>query len=136
MTSSRVHQRYVVAVEVQIRADERLVPARTKNMSRGGLCFEIDHALPLDRPVQMRLALLFDENTLSEPLDVSARVVWSTQLGKNRYQIGTSFVGMTNETRTYLDMFLRYLKEGLELQAGEPESSKACPSTLDDRFGR
>jgi hypothetical protein len=61
------------------------------------------------------MALVFDEETFSEPLDVRARVVWCTPLGA-KYQIGTTFLGLTNENRTYLDMFLRYLKEGLARQ--------------------
>jgi len=115
--NNREHPRYAVEVDAQVRLDEKSVGVRTKNVSRGGMCFESAHALPLDRVVALRLALVFDERTLSEPIELSARVVWCTALGKGLYQVGASFVDMTNESRTYLDMFLRYLKEGLDFQA-------------------
>ena len=111
MTSDRAHPRYAAQVDARIVGDE-FTPARTKNVSRGGLCFEVARALPLDRLVKMRLALVFDENTLSEPLEVDGRVIWCTALGENRHQIGMSFVDMTQSTRANLDMFLRYLREG------------------------
>lgn len=59
----------------------------------------------------MRLSLVFDEDTFSEPLDLPARIVWCTQLGKE-FQVGTAFLPLNADQRSYLEMFLRYLEEG------------------------
>ena len=42
--------------------------------------------------------------------------MWCTTVGAGQWQLGASFFGVTGEQRMYLDMFLRYLKEGLERQ--------------------
>lgn len=110
----RAHPRYAVEIDAEVRIGDELLPARTRDLSRGGLCFSTDRALPVGAPLDLSLALVFDEQTFSEPLALRARVVWCTPLGPSRFQIGTCFVGMTRQNRTFLDMFLRYLAEGLE----------------------
>jgi hypothetical protein len=67
--------------------------------------------VPTGSEIEIQMALVFDEETFSEPLLVKARVVWCTRLAE-RHQIGATFVGMTGEQRNYLEMFLRYLSEG------------------------
>lgn len=118
MEDAREHPRYAHELDAEIRVGGQRIPARSRDVSRGGMCFVLDRALPLGREVVMNVALVFDEETLSEPLEVRARVVWCTPIG-GRFQVGTAFVGLTAEHRTYLDMFLRYLKAGLARQAEE-----------------
>lgn len=84
---------------------------RTSNVSRGGLAARVDRAIAPSEIVNARMALVFDEETFSEPLDVPVRVVWCTQLADD-YQLGVAFLPMSNVQRTYLEMFLRYLEEG------------------------
>lgn len=114
----RAHPRYALEVDAEVSLHDRKIPARTSDVSRGGLAFTADASVPFGTEVHISMALVFDEETFSEPLDVRARVVWCTPLGP-RFQIGTTFLGLTNENRTYLEMFLRYLKEGLARQRAE-----------------
>lgn len=114
---ARQHPRYALEVDVEIRTPSGAVPARSRDVSRGGLCCISSAQLALGTEVQLNLSLVFDEETFSEPLLVRARVVWCTGLGQGKYQVGTSFVGLTQENRAYLEMFLRYLKEGLARQS-------------------
>ena len=108
--------RYAVEVDASVQVGDHSIPARTKDMSRGGLCFLVGRALPQGSEIDLSLALVFDEDTRSEPIALRARVVWSTALGSDRHQVGATFMGMTSQARTYLDMFLRYLEEGLARQ--------------------
>src|SRR4051794_39121429 len=112
--TSRAHPRYALEVDAEVRVDEKKFPARTRDLSKGGLCFVALNPLVVGKDIGLSLSLVFDEKTFSEPLVVKARVVWCTTLGESRHQLGTSFVNMTNEQRAYLDLFLRYLKEGAE----------------------
>jgi PilZ domain-containing protein len=116
--STRAHPRYALEVDAQVRLKDQVLPARTKDVSRGGLCFTGETPIPAGSDVEVSLALVFDEHTFSEPLVLRARVVWCTTLDETRHQVGTAFVNLTSEQRAYLDLFLRYLKEGAERALG------------------
>ena len=38
-------------------------------------------------------------------------------MGNGKHQLGCAFTGMNRDSRQYLEMFLRYLQEGLDAQA-------------------
>jgi hypothetical protein len=135
VVDARAHPRYACEIDAEVRLPGRKVPARTHDVSRGGMAFTADQAIPSGSEVQISMALVFDEETFSEPLDVRARVVWCTPLGQ-RFQIGTSFIGLTNENRNYLEMFLRYLREGLARKAEEDAAAAPKPPPGDENpFG-
>src|SRR5262245_9949567 len=104
---ARVHPRYALEIDVEIRTANGPVPARSRDVSRGGLCCTTKEPLPLGTDVHLNMALVFDEKTFSEPLLVRARIVWCTGLGTDSYQLGTTFIGLTQDDRAYLEMFLR-----------------------------
>ncbi|MFH0900342.1 MAG: PilZ domain-containing protein [Pseudomonadota bacterium] len=124
--NARAHPRYAVEVDAEVRFDNRVLPVRTHNVSRGGLCFLASEEIPLGQVVDITMSLVFDEQTFSEPLQVRARVVWCTCLMESLYQVGTMFFVVTNENRAYLEMFLRYLREGLARQAEEADARAAA----------
>jgi Tfp pilus assembly protein PilZ len=132
---SRAHPRYALEVDAEIRTSTGVIPARTKDVSRGGLCCTTRNPLALGQDVSLNLSLVFDEQTFSEPLLVRARVVWCTGLGEGRWQIGTTFLGLTAENRAYLEMFLRYLKEGLARQAEEQQANAKDDDDDEEVFG-
>jgi PilZ domain-containing protein len=108
---SRVHPRYALEIDAEIRLGEQRIPARTRNVSSGGLSLIAEQAVPRGRLVTVTISLVFDEEAMSEPLPLRGRVVWCTELGKDRYQIGATFESPTREERQYVELFLRYLKE-------------------------
>lgn len=117
---SRAHPRVAAEVDVELHHQGLVLLGRTHNLSRGGLACELDLTtqpvgpanLPtLGQELQVSLALVFDEQTYSEPLSLRARVVWCTAF-QDRAQVGLSFMGLTGESRNYLDLFFRYLSEG------------------------
>ena len=107
---ARIDPRYAAEVEATVQTDggSTPLPTRTRNLSRGGMCFVSPESFPMGKEMTARLVLVFDEETKSEPVEVRARVVWSTGLGR-AFQIGVSFISITAEDRAHLDMFLRYL---------------------------
>jgi hypothetical protein len=108
---TRQHPRYAVEASVELRSSHGMMVGRTRNVSRGGLCAELSAPLAAGDRVAVSLALVFDGGTLSERLSLPARIVWCTALGEH-HQVGVQFLPLSDDQRAYLDMFLRYLKEG------------------------
>jgi hypothetical protein len=134
-SQTRAHPRYALEIDAEVVFDRERLPVRTRDVSRGGLCFIAPVGLPLGKEITLNMALVFDEATFSEPLLLRARVVWCTGLGDTQFQVGTTFLGMTGESRAYLEMVLRYLKEG---KTREREAAQAASDDDDDGevFGR
>jgi hypothetical protein len=107
----RVFPRFALEATVELTARGFVATGRTSNVSRGGLAATVDRAIAPSEVVNVRMALVFDEDTFSEPLDLPVRVVWCTQLAEV-YQLGVAFLPLSSDQRTYLEMFLRYLEEG------------------------
>lgn len=109
----RQYPRYAIEAAIEFVTPAGTTKGRTKNVSRGGLAASVERPIPPGLKVDVRMSLVFDEDTFSEPLVLPARVVWCTPLGDG-FQLGTSFLPMSGEQRSYLAMFLRYLKEGMQ----------------------
>jgi hypothetical protein len=123
---ARQSPRYAIEAAVELRHAGVVASGRTDNVSDGGMCVIVDREIGRGAEVVASLALVFDEDTFSEPLELPARVVWSTSIGDS-YQLGTSFLGLSADQKSYLDMFLRYLEEGLsanEDDDGEDDTPK------------
>jgi hypothetical protein len=111
---ARVHPRHSAEIDGKLRLGSLLLPVRTRNVSRGGLCFVIDRELPRGESVDLEIALLLDASTISESLRLRARIVWCTAIAKGQWQIGASFVAMTADSRRYLDVFVKYVQASAE----------------------
>ncbi len=104
----RAFPRYAAEIEVTLTHDDAAARGTTANLSKGGLCAVVDHGFPIGAQVRMGLTLVFSNDAASEPLELDARVVWSTAL-EDGFQVGVSFVALDADQRQYLDLFLRYL---------------------------
>lgn len=108
----REHPRFAAELEAEISVDGERLPGRSKDLSRGGIGIRVSRGLPLGTLVRLRLALVFDEETFSEALEVEARVVWSSPISKDgQHQLGLSFQRVTPEARKYLDLFFKHVTE-------------------------
>lgn len=108
----RQFPRYAHAAEVTIRGGGDVSSrGRTSNLSKGGLCATVGAPFSVGAVVDTELALVFGEDSFSEPLALPARVVWCTNLGGG-WQVGLSFRGLPADQLRYLDLFLRFLAEG------------------------
>jgi len=123
----RQFPRYALEAAVTVRHGDASAGGRTTNLSRGGLCAEVDAAIPSGAQIIVELALIFDEGTTSEWLALPARIAWSTPLD-DRFQVGISFRGLSADQAEYLELFLRYLAD----HAPRPSAE----SNHDDLFSR
>ncbi len=123
----RRHPRFVVDVEatVALPDGQRLV-ARTRDVSRNGVCLVTSAALRPGDDVDVELVLAFGENAFSEPLCLVARVVWCTPIG-DAYQIGGMFDDISDEQDGYLDLFLQFL-DGTLSPKGVSEDDEDDPA--------
>lgn len=132
-TPERQHPRYAHEVEVTVRwganGSSKSTRGRTRNVSRGGLCANVDHAIAVGTDITLDITLVFDNDTQSEALTLPARIAWCTVVDDD-FQIGVSFKPMSAERHELVQLFLKYL--------GEERSRGKQPRTetsIDDRFG-
>ncbi len=126
---SRQYPRYALEVAVEIKTGDRVLAGRSRNLSQGGFSGLVDDKLLPGTDVFVSLALVFDTDTFSEPLELPARVVWSTAIGDG-HQLGVSFRQLSDDQQQFLDMFLRYLEEGL----ARARTTNEADRDIDDPF--
>jgi Tfp pilus assembly protein PilZ len=141
----RRHPRFSVDVQANVRtSDGRKLPARTRDLSRSGICLITTNSLAQREELLIDLILLIGPSSTSEPLPLRARVVWCTPISR-AFQVGAMFERLTKKEQSFLEMFLRYL-DGTILPAGavvaslddpsEAEAAKNTPEIKDDPFRR
>jgi hypothetical protein len=86
---------------------------RTRDLSRGGICFLLFAPLEVGSTFTAELSLVLGNNAFSEPLVLSGKVVWCTAVEEG-YQIGATFLTPDKTSGEYLNTFLRLLAEGLD----------------------
>jgi hypothetical protein len=99
-------------------------------VSFGGLAAFVDQPIPVGEAASVELALMLDNESLSESLAVPARVVWCTALN-DEFQVGLSFLGLDGKTRQYLQIFLRYLESGRDELESDEDSLDNDPTDVD-----
>jgi hypothetical protein len=127
---SRRYPRFQVDVQAAVHTSDggRLL-ARTRDLSRSGICLITTQPLPSGERLTVELVLLIGSNSESEPLPLRARVVWCTAIAK-AFQIGAMFDSLSHKESGFLDMFLRYL-DGTLLPAGAEMESMDSPGSDD-----
>jgi hypothetical protein len=133
----RRHPRVHVDVEVKVHtAEGKLLTARTRDLSRSGICLVTGQALQTREQLRIELVLVLGPNTTSEPLPLRSRVVWCTPIA-GAFQIGAMFDGLSSKESSFLDMFMRYL-DGSILPAGAEMESLSIdeePATNEQGVG-
>jgi hypothetical protein len=128
-TSEREHQRYAHEAAITVHALGKKLEGRTTNVSRGGLCADLESAVKFGTDVEVELQLVFDHDEKSDALIMPARVVWCTTVDEG-FQIGLSFKPLTAEKTRMMALFLRYLDDG-----GKPVKQPKGERNIDDQFG-
>jgi len=135
---TRRHPRFTVDVEAVVHATNgRRLAARTRDLSRSGICLITSSRLQGNEALVIELVLSFGNNAFSEPLKLKAHVVWCTAISK-AFQVGAMFDHLSPDNSDFLDMFLHYLDgtlapEGvLEEESNEPEPERTPPPDVKD----
>jgi hypothetical protein len=93
----RRYPRFHVDVQANVRTlDGRKLAARTRDLSRSGICLVTPEDLASGAKLSIELVLLLGPTSSSEPLPLRARVVWCTAIG-GAYQIGAMFDGLSSQ---------------------------------------
>lgn len=117
-TGRRRHPRFAVEMSAAVTSDQGRFSARTRDLSRGGICFLLFSPLAVGSTFTVELSLVLGENVYSEPLALPGKVVWCTAVDEG-YQIGATFLTLDRTNREYLNMFIRFLADGIDrTQAG------------------
>jgi hypothetical protein len=134
--SRRLYPRFHVDLKVAVSCDAESVAARTRDISRSGLCLVSTQPLARDKEIAIELVLTFGEGGLSEPLHILGRVMWCTAMF-GHFQIGVMFVRVDRDQTRNLTMFIGFLDGSIN--AGDPASSDEettdRPTDPDDPFG-
>jgi hypothetical protein len=104
----RQHPRFNVDVQAGVTVANNQLEARTRDMSRAGVCLVAMQAIAPETEIALELVLTFGEGGMSEPLKVMGKVAWCTALF-GAYQIGVKFVKVDDDCGRYLDMFIAFL---------------------------
>jgi hypothetical protein len=140
----RRHPRFTVDVQANVRTnDGRKLPARTRDLSRSGICLITTNALSARDELLIDLILLIGPSSASEPLPLRARVVWCTPISQ-AYQVGAMFEKLSRKEQSFLEMFLRYLDGSIlpagtevdPLDAADDGPRETAPEIKDDPFRR
>jgi hypothetical protein len=129
--NQRRYPRFQVDVQATVRsADGRQLLARTRDLSRSGICLIATEVLDPGARLSVELVLLLGPTSSSEPLFLKARVVWCTAIA-GAFQIGAMFDATSGREAAFLDMFLRYL-DGSILPAGAEMDTLDGMEAMDD----
>jgi PilZ domain len=120
---SRQFPRYPVDLQVSVSAGKRQLSARTRDLSRSGLCLVSGHQIPLETRIEIRLVLSFAAGGHSEPLILFGRVVWCTALF-GAFQIGVMFVDLDLERARHLQMLVAILDGSPSEPADEEDTDR------------
>jgi hypothetical protein len=131
----RQHRRFAVDIQASVSLGERQLSARTRDISRAGLCLVSLEAIPRETQIEIELVLTFGDDGMSEPLHVLGVVVWCTSLF-GAYQIGVKFVKVDSEQARYLNMFIGFLDGSLSTGPSVSDETPHRSSDPDDPFGK
>jgi hypothetical protein len=131
----RQHPRFNVDVQVSVSVANENLAARTRDISRAGLCLIATQPIARETEVSLEMVLTFGDDGVSEPLTILGRVAWCTALFGS-YQVGVKFVKIDDERAKYLDMFVGFL-DGTLAPGGlfsEEEARHPVAADPDDPF--
>lgn len=129
---ARQFPRYPVDLKVTVSSKERQLAARTRDISRSGVCLVAPQPIPLQTRIEIRMVLTFAAGGHSEPLVLPGRVVWCTALFGS-YQIGVMFSDLDRERARQLQILVAIL-EGAPSDPSDDEDTDRHSVDPDDPF--
>ena len=118
----RSHVRHVVNIEIDLQVPQYNIKekVKTRDLSKGGLCFNFNKPLNMNEKLELGLSLILGPEAQSETLHLQAQVAWCSQEDKGQYQIGAAFNNHNDEEITSnIETFLEFLQEGFEVNIDE-----------------
>jgi hypothetical protein len=110
-----------VRIRAKITTPEFSTDALTHDINREGATFYSHREVAPGTLVSLTLSLLLGQNSASEPLQLTGKVLWCTEVKDSLFQLGATFTGMDGQRMGYLDIFLRLLQQELVLDLDADE---------------
>ncbi len=108
MKDARQHRRFQADIQVSVTVGDRKLAARTRDISRSGLCLISTEEIAHESAIVVELVLTFAAGGVSEPLRLRGRTAWCTAMFGS-FQVGVMFIDVNEERGRYLDMFMGLL---------------------------
>ena len=129
---ARRELRKAIDVNVTVSVAGRVVDARTRDISRSGLCLVSGAEIPRDTDIELQLVLSLGSQEMSEPFLVGGRSVWCTALF-GKYQVGVIFADLDDEQLRFLDLFMRFIDGDVRPAGYEPGPDPGPPERPEDK---
>ncbi|HPN83536.1 MAG TPA: PilZ domain-containing protein [Spirochaetota bacterium] len=104
----RQAKRYDVEVSAEVYTASAVLPASTRNLSATGVCLDVPSELAEGGTVGVSLFLTTDgiEDPDAEPLNIRAKVVWTSPREDEGFSSGLRFDDSDATGRTAIETFL------------------------------
>lgn len=102
MTNQRKSERYNCFVPIEGKAGSEFECSQTVDISKGGIGFYSQRALPLNKKIAIEIALAPE----GESVIVVGQVKWVRQQ-LNLYRVGMRFANVISGSRSRLDQYFR-----------------------------
>ena len=129
---TRREKRKAIDVNATVSLDGKALTARTRDISRLGLCLVSDTEIPRSTNLGIRLVLSLGEHSMSEPLMVRGRAAWCTALF-GKFQVGVMFVEVDAEQHRFLDLLMRFIDGDVRPAGYDPGPDPAPPERPEDK---
>ncbi len=105
--------RFDVEVAAEVYTAKSVLPANTRNLSPTGVCLDTDSPMEEGSVIGVSLFLTSDgiEDPDIEPLNLKARVIWSTETDESSHSTGARFEELGEDEEAMLKKFLAALGE-------------------------
>jgi c-di-GMP-binding flagellar brake protein YcgR len=105
---TRGFPRYAVQIDARVILGSDELSARTRNLSRGGLCLNVARPVSIGTDCTVGLSLVFSESKRSEEISLSATVVWCTKV-PGSHQLGLKFSQLSEQDQRQVNLFIQFL---------------------------
>ncbi|MBU1220469.1 PilZ domain-containing protein [Myxococcota bacterium] len=114
----RSSERFNLKMEIDLRCPDSglFSHVTTNDLSLGGVCFQLDKRIDLDRNLELGLSLILGPDAMSEIVYVAGKVVWCAEEFPGVFQIGAAFTNLDDEKKVNLDTFLEFIRQGIDIQ--------------------
>ena len=82
-----------------------------RNISGGGICFDVAGPLSRDDVLQLVIAKVIDDGARATSMTIQGKVIWVGELGKGKYRVGLRF---TKIEETHRAMIIENVEQKLK----------------------
>lgn len=94
--------RFKLLGEDQSSVNTEYAPAVTRNISKGGVCMEVDNKIAEGNVIRVEIPV--DKN--DRPIKAFCEVQWCKPVNDGKYEIGLSFIALKEEDAEFLNNYV------------------------------